>query len=271
MSDSGGPDVTQELRLPWDDDPDDLYEHAPCGYLTTLPDGTIVKVNQTFLTWTGYARPTWSATAASGTCSAPAGRSTTRPTTRRCCACRTTCTSSPSTWSARTAGRCPPWSTRGSAATADGHPRAIRTTVFNATERRGYERELLLARRAAEESERRVRVLQQIVADLAAAPTEAEVAEAVVRAPESGLRRREQQHLPGRRRARADRRGGLDRPDHRQLGRHAAARRRARWPGWPSAATCTWSARSTEAKRALPRPGREHAPVRAATRWCCCR
>lgn len=56
MTETGGPDVTQELRLPWDDDPEDLYEHAPCGYLTTLPDGTIVRVNATFLAWTGYSR-----------------------------------------------------------------------------------------------------------------------------------------------------------------------------------------------------------------------
>jgi serine/threonine-protein kinase RsbW len=56
VSESGGPDVTQELRLPWDDDPEDLYEHAPCGYLTTLPDGTVVRVNETFLSWTGYSR-----------------------------------------------------------------------------------------------------------------------------------------------------------------------------------------------------------------------
>ena len=48
---------------------------------------------------------------------------------------------------------------------------------------RGYERELLLARSAAEQAERWVRVLQQIVADLAAASTQAEVAEAVIRAP----------------------------------------------------------------------------------------
>ena len=32
---------------------EELYEHAPCGYLSTLPDGTIVRVNQTFLEWTG--------------------------------------------------------------------------------------------------------------------------------------------------------------------------------------------------------------------------
>ena len=39
-----------------DDDPESLYERAPCGYLSTTLDGTIVKVNQTFLTLTGYER-----------------------------------------------------------------------------------------------------------------------------------------------------------------------------------------------------------------------
>ena len=40
----------------------ELYEQAPCGYLFTRPDGTIVRVNQTFLDWTGYARDDLSAT-----------------------------------------------------------------------------------------------------------------------------------------------------------------------------------------------------------------
>lgn len=35
---------------------EDLYEHAPCGYLSTLPDGRILNVNMTFLVWTGYLR-----------------------------------------------------------------------------------------------------------------------------------------------------------------------------------------------------------------------
>jgi PAS domain S-box-containing protein len=39
-----------------DDDPAELYENAPCGYLSALPDGTIIKANATFLTWTGYHR-----------------------------------------------------------------------------------------------------------------------------------------------------------------------------------------------------------------------
>lgn len=35
---------------------EELYEHAPCGYMSALPDGTIIRVNQTLLDWTGYSR-----------------------------------------------------------------------------------------------------------------------------------------------------------------------------------------------------------------------
>ena len=35
---------------------EDLYENAPCGYVSTLLDGTFAKVNRTFLVWTGYQR-----------------------------------------------------------------------------------------------------------------------------------------------------------------------------------------------------------------------
>ncbi len=37
------------------EDLEDLYENAPCGYLSLRPDGRIVKANQTFCRWTGYA------------------------------------------------------------------------------------------------------------------------------------------------------------------------------------------------------------------------
>jgi sigma-B regulation protein RsbU (phosphoserine phosphatase) len=39
-----------------DDDAQTLYDRAPCGYLSTTPDGTILKANATFLTLTGYER-----------------------------------------------------------------------------------------------------------------------------------------------------------------------------------------------------------------------
>ncbi|GAA2653486.1 SpoIIE family protein phosphatase [Paractinoplanes durhamensis] len=176
--------MTQELRLPWDDDPDDLYEHAPCGYLTTLPDGTIVKVNQTFLAWTGYTRGElvghrrFRDLLSSGgqiyheTHYAPLLRMQDEVNELAfdvVCSDKTTLPTLVNSVLARGPAK---------------EPRAIRTTVFNATDRRSYEQELLAARKRAEDSERRIQVLQQIVADLAAAPTEAEVAEAVVRAPE---------------------------------------------------------------------------------------
>ena len=40
----------------FDESAEDLYENAPCGYLSAAPDGTIVRVNETFLRWTGHAR-----------------------------------------------------------------------------------------------------------------------------------------------------------------------------------------------------------------------
>ena len=187
MSDSGGPDVTQELRLPWDEDPEDLYEHAPCGYLTTLPDGTIVKVNQTFLTWTGYQRGDLIGHRRFRDLLSVGGQI--YHETHYAPLLRMQYEVHELAFDViRADGRTLPTLVNSMLARGPGgEPRAIRTTVFDATERRGYERELLAARKRAEDSERRITVLQQVVADLAAAPTEAEVAEAVVRAPESAF------------------------------------------------------------------------------------
>lgn len=35
---------------------EDLYDNAPCGYFTTLPNNLIIKVNNTFSQWTGYGK-----------------------------------------------------------------------------------------------------------------------------------------------------------------------------------------------------------------------
>jgi phosphoserine phosphatase RsbU/P len=37
-----------------EEDLEDLYENAPCGYLSLRMDGRIAKANQTFCRWTGY-------------------------------------------------------------------------------------------------------------------------------------------------------------------------------------------------------------------------
>ena len=177
-------DVTEDLRVPWEEDPGELYDHAPCGYLTTLPDGTVVKVNETFLTWTGYQRADLVGRRRFRDLLSSGGQIYHETHYAPLLAMQddvheiafdVVCADGRQlpTLINSVLGRGPA-----------GEPRTIRTMVFNATERRSYERELVHARQTAEASERRVQVLQQIVADLAAAPTEAEVAEAVVRAPE---------------------------------------------------------------------------------------
>ena len=41
-----GPEMEEDLE--------DLFEHAPCGYVSVRPDGRIIKVNQTLASWLGH-------------------------------------------------------------------------------------------------------------------------------------------------------------------------------------------------------------------------
>jgi PAS domain S-box-containing protein len=52
MSDEGVKKAAPVLEA----DPEDLYENAPCAHLSTLPDGTIVRGNKTFFEWLGADR-----------------------------------------------------------------------------------------------------------------------------------------------------------------------------------------------------------------------
>lgn len=56
MTSSGSEALDAFYEALLDDDARQLYDRAPCGYLSTAPAGTIIKVNQTFLTLTGYDR-----------------------------------------------------------------------------------------------------------------------------------------------------------------------------------------------------------------------
>ena len=56
---TGGRDPTASppgLSALLEDSAEDLYENAPCGYLSTLLDGQIARVNATLLRWLGYTR-----------------------------------------------------------------------------------------------------------------------------------------------------------------------------------------------------------------------
>ncbi|MFC3386922.1 SpoIIE family protein phosphatase [Couchioplanes azureus] len=175
--------MTQELRVPWDEDPGDLYEHAPCGYLTMLPDGTIVKVNATFLAWTGFERSALIGRRRFRDLLSPGDKIYYETHYAPLLSMQDDVHEMAFDLVRADGRRLPILVNSILGRDPAGRPRVVRTTIFDATERRGYEKELLAARRLAEASEQRVGALQQVVADLAAAPTGAEVAEAVVRAP----------------------------------------------------------------------------------------
>jgi phosphoserine phosphatase RsbU/P len=142
-----------------DDNPEDLYENAPCGYLSTRVDGTIVKVNATFLRWTGFRAEDLVGQRTFGQLLTAGGRifheTHYAPLLRlqgraREIALEVVCAD----------GRRLPVLVNAVVAQGEGgRPDVIRTALFDATERRRYERELVEARRRAEESEARVQAL----------------------------------------------------------------------------------------------------------------
>ena len=138
---------------------EELYEHAPCGYLSATPGGALVRVNATFLRWTGYAREdlvgvrrfqdllTAGGRIYHETHYAPMLR---MQGTVREIAVDIVCAD----------GRRLPVLINSVLVTDDaGEPQMVRTTVFDATERKLYERELLELRnreRAAREQAERL-------------------------------------------------------------------------------------------------------------------
>ncbi|HET9444114.1 MAG TPA: SpoIIE family protein phosphatase [Acidimicrobiales bacterium] len=144
-----------------EDDARDLYDHAPCGYLSCLPDGTIVKVNQTFLTWTGYDREALVGRARFQGLLSVGGQiyyeTHYGPLLQMQGEAREIAVDIVRRDGTRLPALVNSVATRGT----DGATALIRTAVFDATDRRAYELELLEARRRAEVSESRALVLAQ--------------------------------------------------------------------------------------------------------------
>jgi phosphoserine phosphatase RsbU/P len=142
-----------------DDDPEALYERAPCGYLSTTPDGTIIKVNGTFLAWTGYERGDLVGRRTFAELLTAGGRiyheTHYAPMLRMQGTAREIALDI-----VRADGRRMP-ALVNSVLESDpnGAPLVVRTAIFDATERRQYERELLGAKQRAEESEARATLL----------------------------------------------------------------------------------------------------------------
>jgi serine/threonine-protein kinase RsbW len=157
----------------------DLYENAPCGYLSTLPEGTIVRVNQTFLDWTGFRREDLVRRRRFQDLLSVGGRiyheTHFAPLLRmqgqvREIAAEIACPDG---------RRLPVLINSSIRFAADGTPEFVRTTVFDATDRRRYEQELLRVQNQATASERRVRLLRSAAERMASASTVAEVVSAL--------------------------------------------------------------------------------------------
>jgi sigma-B regulation protein RsbU (phosphoserine phosphatase) len=143
---------------PIDDDFEDLYENAPCGYLSTAPDGTIIQVNQTFLGWTGHDRPQLVGKARLQDLLAPGDRifyeTHIAPLLRMQEQVREIAVTV-----VAPLGRLPMLLNATLVRGTDAAAQMVRACMFLAADRRSYEVELLAERRRAEESEARARQL----------------------------------------------------------------------------------------------------------------
>jgi sigma-B regulation protein RsbU (phosphoserine phosphatase) len=138
---------------------DTILQQAPCGYLSTTPDGTLVNVNDTFLRWTGHTRDelvgkrTFSSLLSAGgriyhdTHYAP--MLTLQGAVREIALEVVKADGT----------RLPVLLNAAIEKDAAGRPVVIRVVLLDATERREYERELLRAKQQAEASEARARAL----------------------------------------------------------------------------------------------------------------
>ncbi|MGY1915911.1 SpoIIE family protein phosphatase [Blastococcus sp. SYSU DS0973] len=180
-------DPASRLDRLLDEDPADLYENAPMGYLSTLPDGRIVKANRTFCAWTGRLPQDLLGSRIHDLLNV-GGRvfyeTHLVPLLRMQGAVREIAMDI-----TRIDGSLLPCLLNAvEVRDDDGAPLLVRATLFEATARRRYERELLAAQRLAEESEARSRVVQKVVFDLAAAMTPEDVAMVIVQRGRAAMR-----------------------------------------------------------------------------------
>ena len=154
-----------------DDDPTALYERAPCGYLSTAPDGKIVKVNQTFLTLTGYERGELVGRRTFAELLTAGGRIYHETHYAPMLQMQGSAREIALDIVRADGSRLPALVNSVLERDEDGHPVVVRTAVFDATSRREYERELLRAKQRAERSEERAALLAHTLQQTLIPPT----------------------------------------------------------------------------------------------------
>ncbi|HEV2636688.1 MAG TPA: SpoIIE family protein phosphatase [Actinocrinis sp.] len=133
-----------------EDSAEDLYENAPCGYLSTLLDGQIAKINATLLEWLGYMRDQLVGRRYFADLLTIGGKLYHETHFAPLLAMQGRVSGIALDLKAADGTRLPVLVTSVVKTGDDGQPLMIRTTVFDARDRRAYEHELLRARKEAE-------------------------------------------------------------------------------------------------------------------------
>jgi sigma-B regulation protein RsbU (phosphoserine phosphatase) len=142
-----------------EDNIDDLYDTAPCGNLSTLLDGTIAKINTTLLGWLGYSREELVGRKRFRDLLTIGGRLYHETHFAPLLQMQGEINGIALDLECADGSRLPVLVTSAVKTGGDGQPMLIRTTIFDARERRAYENELLHARKEAEADRERLRGL----------------------------------------------------------------------------------------------------------------
>jgi serine/threonine-protein kinase RsbW len=140
---------------------EDLYEDAPCGYMSSLMDGTIVRVNRTFLRWTGLQRDAVVGAQVASLFS-PASRLYFEVHASPLLRLEGEVHGLALEIEAAQGRTLPVLIDATLKRDEDGEPQFVRATFFDATERTAYERELLEARRREQAARERMALLAEI-------------------------------------------------------------------------------------------------------------
>jgi sigma-B regulation protein RsbU (phosphoserine phosphatase) len=155
-SDTARAAFERALRL---DDPAALYEQAPCGYFTTQADGLVLKANQTFLIWTGHTTTDLVGRQSFVDLLAPGSRVYHETHVRPLLHLHGKVNEIAVDLLRADGTRLPVLLNAVMEHTDEGAPVLTHFAVFDATERRRYEQELVAQKRRAEESEQRLAVV----------------------------------------------------------------------------------------------------------------
>ncbi|MFI7382191.1 PP2C family protein-serine/threonine phosphatase [Streptomyces sp. NPDC049813] len=158
-----------------EDSTEDLYENAPCGYLSTLLDGRIAKINATLLSWLGYERDDLIGKRRFSELLTVGGRIYHETHLAPQLRLQGEISGISLELQAADGSRLPVLVTSSVKKGTDGLPLLVRTTVSDARDRRAYEEELLRAREDSEREQQRLRQLATTLQNTLLPPALADV------------------------------------------------------------------------------------------------